>query len=130
MASEYNSNLIDQLYKLTNWRKADDILKQIEEVIDPVFIRPVQSAYFRFKNESNAHYYVSLLNKIDSREVLDVLLEIISDVEVRPLIFTYTLESFLKYEYFIDGINLKAKVILKQHAEEGLILNESALLKY
>ncbi|MDO8470629.1 MAG: hypothetical protein Q7S63_01480 [bacterium] len=130
MSSEYNSKLIDRLYQSSNEEEAERIEEEMLEIADPVFIFPLLAAYRKFKGASNAHYFVSALNHIESREVLDVMIDIVSDPNVEPLIFTYALESFQKYEYFQPQMVLSAKLILFNFVSEYTNISLENLLEY
>lgn len=131
MAIEYNSKLIDALYQTADKGKAQRIQEEMSEIGDPIFIYPLYAAYKKFKYASNAHYFISALNGIESREILSVMTEIVFDSEVEPLIYTYTLETFSRYEHFEPSIITKAGLILYQFSvNKRVIINLEALLSY
>lgn len=130
MSSEYNSQLIDRLYQSSNEEEAERIQGEMWEIADPVFIFPLLAAYKKFKNASNAHYFVSALNQIESKEVLDVMIDIVSDSNVEPLIFTYALPTFQKYEYFQPQVVLSAKLILFDFVSKRTNIGLEDLLEY
>lgn len=130
MSSEYNSKLIDDLYQTSDPEKAKRILEEIREISDPIFIYSLFTGYKKFKYASNSHYFIAALNEIKSKEVLNVLTEIISDPEVEPLIYTYALGGFLRYEYFEHDIISKAKLILYEFVANQTNINLENLLEY
>ncbi len=130
MANIYNSKIIRDLYATSNTDEAERLLEEIEEIKDPIFLWPLFDAYARFKETSIPHYFISALNQIDSREVIEILKEIIGDPHVTPLVFTYALEGFLKYEYFDEIITSRAKSILIEFSVRKTNINFPTLLSY
>ena len=99
MATEYNSKLIDDLYQT---RSADDavrVLDEINEIGDPVFVYPIYAAYKRFSSSSSSHFFIDALDVIESREVLTIIVEIVSNPDISSVDFTFALPIFLKYGY-------------------------------
>lgn len=130
MASEYNSKLIDNLYQTRDEEEAERILEEMEEIADPVFIRPIVAAYRKFQYASNSHYFVATLNKIESRGVLEALIEIVSDQNVKSLIYTYALEGLTKYEHFEPKVVFGAKLILYGFSTNRTNIHLENLLEY
>ncbi len=131
MATEYNSKLIDDLYQT---RSADDavrVLDEINEIGDPVFVYPIYAAYKRFSSSSSSHFFIDALDVIESREVLTIIVEIVSNPDISSVDFTFALPIFLKYGYFAPDIVKKARFILYQFSVNNQeIVYLEALLRY
>ena len=57
MGSDYNSKLISNLYKTTDDKEIENILEDIEEIGDAVFLQPLLDAYNKHKDSSFSHYF-------------------------------------------------------------------------
>lgn len=100
MTTEYNSNLIAELYSTTKEKKLLELLKEIEEINDPIFLYPVYAIYKKNKNESYSHYFLSTLNELNSSEIVSIAIEIGEDPETSNKDRIYAVEMFEKRKYY------------------------------
>ena len=73
MSQEYNSKLISRLYKSRN---LTDVLDEVKNVIEPIFIEPLLDAYLRTKNDD----CLFALNAIKSNELVEIVQEKLGDI--------------------------------------------------
>lgn len=100
MGTEYNSKLIAELYSTTQRNKLMELLNEIEEINDPIFLYPVYAIYKRNKKESYSHYFLVTLNKINSSEIVPIAIEIGEDPETNNTDRVYAVEMFEKRKYY------------------------------
>jgi len=81
MSSEHNSILISKLNNSKEVDEAIDILEEMEEVADPVFLWPVIDAYRKYKNSSGGHYFLSTLSHIQSKDIQASLLTLFTEIQ-------------------------------------------------
>lgn len=78
MASEYNSKLITKLYTETQPSQIEEILHEMSDIGDPIFIYPIFEKWKTQSSAFNSHYYISALEDINSPDVLKIALEMFS----------------------------------------------------
>lgn len=96
MSIEYNSKLIQSLYEVATEDEAIEIIKEMEEVKDNIFIYPIYSAFKKYSNRFSSHYYVSAFEVFDSPDVLKIIKEI-ANKPVKILNYIYCFPVLSKY---------------------------------
>lgn len=100
MSTEYNSMLIAKLYSTVAREKTMELLEEIEEIGDPIFLYPVYDAYKKNKNTYISHCYISTLNSLNSNDVIQVALEIGENPETNIIDMAYVIEIFDKRKFY------------------------------
>ena len=100
MTSEYNSMLITKLYSTINEDEMEELLEEIGEIGDPIFLYPVYETYKKFKNRSIPHYFIIALKKLNSNNVIQVALEIGENPGTKNSDRIYVLGIFDKTKYY------------------------------
>ncbi len=100
MTSEYNSMLITKLYSTINEDEMVELLEEIEEIGDPIFLYPVYEAYKKNKNNSISLYFILTMNNLNSDEVIQVAMEIGENPESKNVDRLYVLKIFDKRKYY------------------------------
>lgn len=78
MANIYNSKLIADLLSSPS-KRATDILAEMIEIKDPIFLYPIREGFKKFRDASIAHYFLSALAEFEEKEALDITLELMND---------------------------------------------------
>lgn len=100
MSSEYNSILIAKLYSTTNMDDMEELLEEIAEKSDPIFLYPLYEAYKNNKDSYISHIFIMTLNNINSNEVTQIAIEIGEDPKTKFLEFPYLLDIFDKRNFY------------------------------
>ncbi|MBP9670597.1 hypothetical protein KBD75_04320 [Candidatus Woesebacteria bacterium] len=122
MASDYNSQLISELYSVStaDFTKAEYLLREMESIGDEVFVHPIKDAYLRFKDTAISHYFISSLGNIKSEEVLSVLISLMDVLLIKKSDFTFSLRVFEKFKYVNPKIIEHISLILSESPERKL----------
>lgn len=113
MASDYNADLIAELYATTDEEQATRISDEMVLIGDPIFPRQIYEAYKRFKNSTVSHYFISDLTRFKIPEAAEILKEIIQTTEKNADISMMV--SFLTdIQFFDQGIIGKILGIFKE----------------
>lgn len=99
MSVEYNSKLIASLYEENSSKKALEILQEMEEIRDPIFIYPIYSAYKKFKISSDGYDFVVALTSFKTSEAAEIL-KTIAGEDVSDLVLFALVDFFISIEYF------------------------------
>lgn len=81
MSSEHNSILVSKLYTSNDVEEALDILEEMEEINDPIFLQPIIDAYKKYKDTSSGHYFLSALGPIQSKDIQTSLMELFQQIK-------------------------------------------------
>lgn len=100
MSTEYNSMLIAKFYSTVYEEEMTDLLEEIAEIGDPVFLYPVYDAYKKNKKSFISHYYLLTLNSLNSNDVIQVALEIGENPETKIIDIAYVLDIFDKRKFY------------------------------
>ncbi|MDO8503449.1 MAG: hypothetical protein Q7S60_02040 [bacterium] len=119
MSTDYNSELISNLYKSTNQKKVIEIIEEMEEIGDPIFLEPIYDAYKRFQHTYISHYFVNAFEKFDSPKVLEIVTRIINDGNRKLSDFFWTLSTLDKHKEYSPSLINIAGMFLKDFAEKG-----------
>lgn len=76
MATDYNANLIVELYEADNAEKATRISDEMAMIGDPIFPRQIYAAYKKFGGTAVSHYFVSDLTNFKTSNTVEILKEI------------------------------------------------------
>ncbi len=76
MATDYNANLIVELYTTQDPEQATRISDEMVSIGDDVFPRQIYEAYKRFMNTNVSHYFVSDLTFFKTADASEILKEI------------------------------------------------------
>ncbi len=109
MAQEYNSKLVSQLYKESDDEKAIQILDEMDEIKDPIFIYPILDAYKKFNNTACSHYFLSSLLLYSSPDIFRILKEIALNSDTRISDIIWLLDYFSNVKFFDEKINERIK---------------------
>ncbi len=118
MSSEYNSKLISKLYLSQKFSEIEQVLREIEEIADPVFIRPLFDVWslYNLKDISSSHYFISTLQTINSKDVLKIALDIFSlSKTIKDKMWVYPI--FTKYNYFENKLISYAQLVIKKFSQ-------------
>lgn len=120
MASEYNSNLISKLYRLTNQKEVIEIIREMQEVKDPVFLRPILDGYERHKNSSIGHYFISALGSINSEDIEKALDDLLNKIlaEERIGYLAWVLKTMNAHDYYPKEANEVAETYIKNYIDD------------
>jgi hypothetical protein len=85
MNDTHFSKLVSKLYTLglDQGDKMQEVVEEIEELKDSIFLYPLYDAYIRFQKESISHYFLSAIASIGSADSLKVLKRILHDKNTR-----------------------------------------------
>lgn len=100
MSSAYNSRLISSLYRETNQSKIKEILSEMEEIADPVFLDPIFDAYERFHHSFISHYFISSLKVFEGKEAIRIAVKILGRLNRKTSDLVWVLPIFTKNQYF------------------------------
>jgi len=100
MSAEYNSMLIAKLYSTVNQDEIIELLEEIREIGDPIFLYPVYETYKKNKSSSFSHYFILALNDLNSNDAIQVALEIGENPETKNSDRISALEIFDKRKYY------------------------------
>ncbi len=92
--------LITKLYSTINEDEMEELLEEIGEIGDPIFLYPVYETYKKFKNRSIPHYFIIALKKLNSNNVIQVALEIGENPGTKNSDRIYVLGIFDKTKYY------------------------------
>lgn len=79
MASDYNANLIAELYATDDAEQATRISDEMVTIGDPIFPRQIYEAYKKFKDTTVSHYFISDLTSFKTADASEFLKEIARD---------------------------------------------------
>lgn len=132
MSSDYNSKLISELYSLdeNETDAAEEILLEMEEIKDPVFIYPIYDTYKKFTNTPITHYFLHTLNSFESKDVLEFAIKIVLDKNTPGQILAWALPILTKQEYFDNNAVEKAKKTLEDFYNSNNYLPLDYLVEY
>jgi len=121
MSTEYNSQLISKLYTTTDEDELiAEVLNEMEEIGDPVFIYPIFDAYNKYKNDSIGHYFISALGYIkskDSEKILNTLLQNLDNLNIRY--WAWVLNSLDRLGYYTETASETAVSIISSYNNES-----------
>lgn len=118
MSSDYNSRLISNLYKATDYEEIERILDDMEEIGDGVFLQPLLDAYQKHKNSSFSHYFFGPLSRIRSENAgkeLNNLLLTHSGDDSKDLV--WILHALNEISYYSDDANEVADILIKSYVD-------------
>lgn len=104
MSAIYNSQLISKLYKAGNLSEIEGILEEMAEIKDSVFIQPIFDAYQRLSHESFSHYFISVLNTFQEKEILEILKAIVNNSSTSRTDVVWTIPGLLERKIFDPAI--------------------------
>jgi hypothetical protein len=113
MATDYNANLIAELYTTENAEKATNISDEMVEIGDPIFPRQIYEAYKKFQKTNVSHYFVSDLVHFKSGDAVEILKEIAHKTN-RDADILMMIEYFTDIEYFDDKVVNKVEKLFKE----------------
>ncbi|MFA6594056.1 MAG: hypothetical protein WCT16_02240 [Candidatus Buchananbacteria bacterium] len=120
MASDYNANLIADLYSAENAEKATHISDEMVKIGDAIFPRQIYEAYKKFRKTSVSHYFVSDLTYFKTGDSAEILKEIAhttdKDGDIAMMIGYLT-----DIQYFHNEIVKKIKIIFEANITLGEI---------
>lgn len=93
MASEYNGKLIVRLLSEYHQDRVKEIIGEIEEINDPVFLDPLLAAYQKFEKSPISHYFIDAIAGIKSKEALNAIVEICKNSEFGSTNFIWALKE-------------------------------------
>lgn len=128
MASDYNSQLISQLYETftsNNPSKAIRIVDEMEEIGDVGFIYQIRDAYLRYQNTYSSHYFLSSLGSFKSPEVLKIILELISRPGMKDGDFFWMVDILTTFSHIDSTVAEKAISMVR-----GMILKPDYNILY
>lgn len=124
MAQEYNSHLISRLYRAKTFRQLEEILEEIQNIKDPIFIYPLRDCFLLHQGKSYEHYIISALNSIESPDVISVLKEItLYNPDASDSIIIWALDAFVDRAYINDDLTFKVKAFLK-NTVDNIVANK------
>lgn len=100
MNAEYNSKLIAELYSTTKEKKLLELLKEIEEINDPIFVYPVYEIYKKNTIKYISHYFLVTLNELNSSAIIPIAIEIGESPETSNTDRIYAVDIFEKRKYY------------------------------
>ena len=102
MSIEYNSLLIANLFSSEEENEIQQILEEMGEIGDPIFLYPVYQKYKIVKNASISHYFIITLDAINSNDVIQIALEIDKnpkkEADRKYLLYIFDKRKFYKNE--------------------------------
>lgn len=106
MSAEYNSELISKLYNSRTGQDCLNILDEMEEIGDAIFVHPILDAFLKFRNSSVSHYFISALGHIKSESSITALDIIISTgkLEERYINISWAVSAMGNLDYFSENI--------------------------
>ncbi len=118
MSKEYNSILLGKLFSDNSTDETIEILEEIAEIADPIFIHPLYEAYKKNTHSHISHYFFSALSKIQSADVIDICFEILEEHEISVTDKSYILEIFEKANLYDEKVIKIAVSTLNQYIKE------------
>ncbi len=120
MATDYNANLIAELYASENVEKAIRVSDEMVAIGNPMFPRQIYEAYKRFHKtfSSSSHYFVADLTKFKTNDVAEILKEIAHTTE-RDADISMMTDYLAEIEYFDSEIVNKIKKIFEKDIFSG-----------
>jgi hypothetical protein len=100
MTIEYTSMLLAKLFSTISEDEMTDLLNDIGELGDPIFLFPVYQAYKNNKTRFISHYFLSAISKLDSTDITKIGFEIGEDPSTSVTDLTYVLEIFDKAKIY------------------------------
>lgn len=118
MAVEYNSRLISRLYASTNYSERAEVIDEMEEISDSIFLYPIFDAWNAQKK--SAPRFIRAISTIGTKESLEILLKIMRDDECDVDEKTECLPGLAKHAYFEKDILEFAKMSMGLIADRKL----------
>lgn len=119
MATDYNANLIAELYATEDAEKATHICDEMVEIGDAIFPKQIHEAYKKFQGTTiYSHYFVSDLTSFKSRDVAEILKEIARTTK-RDADISMMIDYLTDIEYFEPEIVDKVVEIFKEDLISG-----------
>jgi hypothetical protein len=100
MSNEYNSLILAKLYSTSDENEMQDLLEDIANSKDPIFLYPLYEVYKKHKSSSISHYFIISLSELNSNEVIQIGLEIGENSDTRNANRIYTLDIFAKKNFY------------------------------
>lgn len=100
MTIEYTSMLLAKLSSTISEDEMTDLLNEIGELGDPIFLFPVYQAYKNNKIRFISHYFLSTISKLNSTDITKIGFEIGEDPSTSVTDLTYVLEIFDKAKVY------------------------------
>lgn len=134
MTIEYTSMLLAKLSSSISEDEMTDLLDDIGELGDPIFLFPVYQAYKNNKTKTISHYFLSTISKLNSTDTAKIGFEISEDPTTHVTDLTYVLEIFDKakiYDQRATDVALSAlyKFIGEQSTNEYSLYSILSYLK-
>lgn len=104
MASDYDSRLISDLYGTSEPKKAIEIINEMEDINNPIFLRPIYDAYQRFIGSFYSHYFLSAILSFDDKEALNIAIDAFASPNFPIDHLAWVLPIFKKYNFYSEPI--------------------------
>lgn len=118
MATDYNANLIVELYSTQDPEQATRISDEMVSIGDAVFPRQIYEAYKRFKNTTVSHYFVSDLTSFKTADAGEILKEIAQTTQKESDI-SMMINYLTDIEYFDPLIVAKLRGLFESEIDSG-----------
>jgi len=131
MSTEYNSILITKLFAIKEKGDEDnaiEILEEIKEIKDPIFLYPVYEKYKENRDTTFSHYFISTIDSITSNDVVEIAYEIGETHDTSVADLTYVLDIFKKRNIYnqraIDIANKALELFMDKSHYNDYNLND------
>ncbi len=120
MATDYNANLITELYAAENVEGAIRICDEMVTIGDAIFPRQIYEAYKKFQETPSSHYFVSDLTRFKTGDATEILKEIAHTTD-RDADISLMVGYLTDIEYFDPEIVGKVKNLFERDIASGEI---------
>lgn len=103
MDTEYNSKLISELYLATEEETILEILDEMSETKNPIFLYPIYEAYKKHKDAFYSHYFLSSLGELNTDELIPIAINIGEDQDTSNKDLGYVVDIFKKKKYYKEN---------------------------
>jgi hypothetical protein len=76
MSTEYNSILLAKLSSVTEEDEITDLLDEMGEIGDSIFLYPIYQAYKNNKISHISHYFLFAISKLNSNDIIQIAFEV------------------------------------------------------
>ena len=100
MSTEYNSILLAKLSSVTRADEIIDLLNEMGEIGDPIFLYPIYQTYKKNKISHISHYFISAISNLNSSDIIQIAFELGENQKTDMTDLTYVLEIFDKQKIY------------------------------
>ena len=119
MNTEYNSKLISELYSATEEETILEILDEMSETKNAIFLYPIYEAYKKHKSTCYSHCFISSLGRLDTDELIPIAIDIGEDQNIENIDRSYVVGIFKKRKYYKENAINIALASLSLFIDQG-----------